>query len=71
MTLVARGTTIPAPAHRLLQQVTFAGKTADEVRTLLSQEQAVTNVLVELMPFWNRRVPSNAKDLQLEVTRAK
>jgi len=68
--LIARGTTVPAPAHALLQQVTYAGKTADEVRTLLSQEKAVSNVVVELTPFWNRRVPSSASDLQLEVTRA-
>jgi hypothetical protein len=68
--IVAKGTTVPAPAHALLQQSTYAGKTADEVRTLLSQEQVVSNVVVELTPFWNRRVPSSANDLQLEVTRA-
>lgn len=71
MTLVARGTTVPAPTHRLLQQATFAGKTAAEVRALLAQEKAVSNVVVELTPFWNRHVPASAKDLQLEVTRAK
>lgn len=71
ITLVARGTTVPAPTHRLLQQITFAGKTAAEVSSLLAQEKAVSNVVVELTPFWNRRVPSNPKDLQLEVTRAK
>jgi hypothetical protein len=70
VTLIARGTTAPAPAHALLQQTTYAGKTADEVGTLLSQEKAVSNVVVELTPFWNRRVPSSASDLQLEVTRA-
>ncbi|MDP2789505.1 MAG: hypothetical protein Q8O51_00020 [bacterium] len=71
VTLIARGTTVPAPAHRLLQQATFAGKTADEVRALLAQEKAASNVVVALTPFWNRRVPSSANDLQLEVTRAK
>lgn len=70
VTLTAHGTTVPAPAHRLLQSVTYAGKTAEEVRTLLSQEKAVANVDIALTPFWNRRVPANAKDLQLEVTRA-
>ena len=68
--LVARGTTVPAPTHQLLQQATYAGKSADAVRSLLSQEKAVSNVVVELTPFWNRRVPSSANDLQLEVTRA-
>lgn len=71
VTLVARSRTVPAPAHRLLQQKTYAGKTSDEVRSLLSLEKSVSNVVVELTPFWNRRVPTNAKDLQLEVTRAK
>lgn len=71
VTLVARGMTAPAPTHRLLQQATYAGKTADEVRSLLSQEKAASNVSVELTPFWNTHVPSSASDLQLEVTRAK
>lgn len=71
VTLVGRGTTVPAPTHRLLQNSAYAGKTAAEVRTLLSQEQAIANVVVALTPFWNRRVPASADDLQLEVTRAK
>jgi hypothetical protein len=71
VTLVGRGFTVAAPSHRLLQQATYAGKTADEVRSLLSQEKAASGVVVELTPFWNTHVPSNAKDLQLEVTRAK
>ena len=70
VTLIAHGTTVPAPSHRLLQQVTYAGKTAAEVQTLLGQEKAVSNIVVTLTPFWNRRVPSDASDLQLEVTRA-
>lgn len=68
--LVARSTTVPAPTHRLLQNLTYAGKTTVEVQTLLSQEKAISNVVVALTPFWNRRVPSSASDLQLEVTRA-
>lgn len=70
VTLVGRGTTVAAPTHRLLQNGTYAGKTVAEVRTLLSQEQAIANVVVALTPFWNHRVPSSASDLQLEVTRA-
>lgn len=70
VTLTARAATVPTPAHPLLQHVTYSGKKPDAVRTLLSNEKAVTNISIELSPFWTRTIPSNKDDLQLEITRA-
>ena len=70
VTLTARGTTVPTPTHALLQHSTYSGKAPDAVRSLLTKEEAVTNVTVELSPFWTRTIPSSKDDLQLEVTRA-
>lgn len=70
VTLTARGATVPTPTHALLQHVTYSGKTPDAVRALLEKETAVSNIRVELSPFWTRTIPSTKDDLQLEVTRA-
>ncbi|MEK7570609.1 MAG: hypothetical protein AAB515_04215 [Patescibacteria group bacterium] len=68
--LTARASTVPTPTHPLLQHATYSGKKPYAVRALLAKEKAVTNVMVELSPFWTRTIPSNKDDLQLEITRA-
>ncbi|MEK7631528.1 MAG: hypothetical protein AAB445_01500, partial [Patescibacteria group bacterium] len=70
VTLTVRGSSVPTPTHALLQHATYSGKTPDAVRTLLAKEKAVSNVRIELSPFWTRAIPSSQDDLQLEVTRA-
>lgn len=70
VTLTAHGVTVPTPTHALLQHATYAGKSPDAVRTLISKEKAASNISVELSPFWTRTIPSSKDDLQLEITRA-
>lgn len=70
VTLTARGVTVPTPSHTLLQHATYAGKSPEAVRTLLSKEKAASHITVELSPFWTRTIPSSKEDLQLEITRA-
>jgi len=70
VTVTARGKTAPTPQHPLLQHATYAGKSAADVQALLGKEKAISNITVELSPFWTRTIPSAKEDLQLEMTRA-
>ncbi len=70
VTLAASGKTMPTPTHSLLLQATYAGKSASDVRTLLAEEKAVSNVSIQLSPFWITHVPSSKNSLELGITRA-
>jgi len=37
---------------------------------LLATYPAVSNVLIELSPFWNKKITSDKNNLQLEIQRA-
>ncbi|RJO59406.1 hypothetical protein C4546_02200 [Candidatus Parcubacteria bacterium] len=67
--LMAKGKTAPAPSHALFQPSTYVGKNQAEIEKLLTQNPAISNIAVEITPFWVKKVPSDAKKLRLEIQR--
>jgi copper chaperone CopZ len=49
---------------------TYAGKNTDQVKTLLGNIKGVSNVQIQLSPFWAKNISSDTKHIQLEVIRA-
>lgn len=68
--ITAKGKTALAPSHILLKPETYTGKNQADVRTLLAGYPAVSNVLIELSPFWNKKITADKNNLQLEIQRA-
>ncbi|PIS40520.1 MAG: hypothetical protein COT26_02900 [Candidatus Kerfeldbacteria bacterium CG08_land_8_20_14_0_20_43_14] len=68
--ITATGKTTLAPSHILLKPESYTGKDQADVRTLLATYPAVSNVLIELSPFWNKKITSDKNNLQLEIQRA-
>lgn len=68
--MTARGKTVPTPSNPILLAATYAGKNIDQVKTLLGNIKGVSNVQIQLSPFWAKNISSDTKHIQLEVIRA-